>query len=428
MLKLPRIIRFGLLCAVATALSCMQVAHAQSQSFFWEPEDPPYEGYPEIGTGVAVSGRMAAIGAPQYGFYENSDSPDPLWQGLVNVYAADAERTRWSLVAVLHADDALPENREFGKAIAMQGRRLVIASNAALRVYERRHGEYELVETVVLSDATIPESTPIEFVKDVLAISVVDNSGGSSVRVFRINHRGKARQVALLSPPGGPDANDVGGVSLDADGRALAVGIISLSGARNRVFLYQPHRGAWKRTDIVTAPSSTAVGFGSSVALSGKRLVIGAPGENQEVQENSFLWSGAVHVYRHVHSHVHGQVHNRWVRVQRLASNDPAQPSYALVGFGSEIETNGRYFWITAPRDHDQSASTVQSGPASLYRWNAGRLELVAHGPNSLPRGGIDMSRRYVIEGDIHGSIHQLEGAHIIDLSTVVPTESSPEG
>src|SRR6186713_2931576 len=106
MIKLSRIGRFGLMCVAASVLSSMQGAYAQSQSFFWEPEDPPYEGYPQIGTGVAVSGRTAAVGAPYYDFYANPDAPSPLWEGLVNVYTTDAERTRWTLLTVLHADDA----------------------------------------------------------------------------------------------------------------------------------------------------------------------------------------------------------------------------------------------------------------------------------------------------------------------------------
>ena len=199
-----------------------------------------------------MSGHTAAIGAPGYGFYANPDSPGPLWEGLVNVYTADIERTRWTLLTVLHADDALPENGEFGKAIAIQGRRMVVAANATLRIYERRLRNYELLDTAVLSDATIPQSTPIQFVKDVLVISVLNNSGGSSVRVFRINQRGKAKPVASLSPPGEPDLYDVGGVSLDADARKLAVGLISRSDTRSRVYLYQPHGGTWRRTEIVT--------------------------------------------------------------------------------------------------------------------------------------------------------------------------------
>jgi hypothetical protein len=387
-----------ILFAVAGMLFGMQGAYAQSQSFGWEPEDPPDEsGFTDLGAGVAVCGRTAAIGAPQY--LAQTPEFDLLWEGLVNVYTTDAERTRWTLLTVLHADDDSFENREFGKAIAMYGNRLVIATNATVRIYERRLGDYQLLDRVVFSDATT--SGAMQFEKDVLAVGLQNDSGGSSVRVFRINLYGKARQVASLSPGGA--------LSLDADADTLAIG------TDGRVNLYQPHGPTWVRTETVPAPSSTAVGFGSSVALHNNRLVVGAPLENQELLENSFLWSGAVHVYLRVNGH--------WVRVQRLASNDPAQPSYALVGFGSQVVTSGGYVWITAPYEHEQNASTVQNGPASLYRWNAGRLEFVGHFGNSLPGGGIDMTRRYVIEGDIFdGALAHFEGAHIIDLATIVPT------
>ena len=109
MIKLSGISRFGLLCAVAIVLSCMQGAYAQSQSF-------SFRDYSSMGTGVAVSGHTAAIGAPTYEHYVDPDFLNPLWVGLVNVYTADVERTHWTLSAVLHADDASPENQEFGKA------------------------------------------------------------------------------------------------------------------------------------------------------------------------------------------------------------------------------------------------------------------------------------------------------------------------
>ncbi|HET9864183.1 MAG TPA: hypothetical protein VFP37_12110 [Steroidobacteraceae bacterium] len=415
MVKLSGVGGLGVLCAVAGMLACMPCAYAQSQNFSWEPEDPPLVGIAQLGTGVAVNGRTAAVGASLFGPEENPETPqyDPPWLGLVNVYTTDAARTRWTLLTVLHLDDFLPENQEFGKAIAIQGRFLVVAANASLHIYGRRHHHYELLDTVVLEDATISESAAMQFERDVLAVSVQDNSGDSSVRVFRISPQGKAREVASISPPGDPDLFNVGGVSLDADARTLAVGMISRSGdALNRVHLYEAHGSRWRRTDVIMAPGTSATGFAGSLAISGNRLVVGASGENRVLEENSFLWSGAVYVYAHAR--------HRWARVQRPAADDPAQPSYALVGFGWEILTDGRFVWITAPFEHDQNASTVQSGPASLYRWNGRRLEFVTHASSSLPGGGSDMSRRYVIEGDIYGSIHQLDGAHVVDLSELV--------
>ena len=389
MIKLSKIGGFGLLCAVASMLFDMQGAYAQSQTFH-------FTDYTGFGTSVAVCGRTAAVGAPYFEAWD-PDTPPPEWNllgmGLVNVYTTNAERTSWTLFTVLHPDDALPENQEFGKAIALYGNRLVIASNAALRIYERRLGGYELLDTVVFNDAI---STPIKFEKDVLAVGV-----GSSVRVFRIGAYGNATQEASLSP--------AGSLSLNANADTLAVG------AGGAVHLYHRDGPTWTRSDIITAPSSTAAGFGASVALSGsgKRLLVGAPGEDEQYEylENLILWRGAVYVYLHSKDH--------WVRVQRLASNDPAQPSYHHVGFGQEILMSGSNVWITAPWSNLQNSSELQIGRSSLYRWNGGRLEFVGHGPNSWPEGGIDMTRRYVIEGDIwHDRLFHNEGAHITEIST----------
>ena len=387
MIKLSKIGGFGLLCTVASMLFGMQGAYAQSQTFY-------FNDYSGFGTGVAVCGRTAAVGAPYFEAWD-PDTPPPEWNllglGLVNVYTTNAERTSWTLFTVLYPDDALPENQEFGKAIAIYRNRLVIASNAALHIYERRLGGYELLDTVVFNDAI---STPIQFEKDVLAVGV-----GSSVRVFRIGPYGNARQEASLSP--------AGSLSLNANADTLAVGVGGV------VHLYHRHDPTWTRSDIITAPSSTAAGFGASVALSGsgKRLLVGAPDEDAQYLDNSILWRGAVYVYLHSKDH--------WVRVQRLATNDPAQPSYAMVGFGQEILMSGGNVWITAPWSNLQNSSELQIGRSSLYRWNGGRLEFVAHGPSSWPEGGIDMTKRYVIEGDIwYDRLFHNEGAHITEIST----------
>ncbi|HET9865640.1 MAG TPA: FG-GAP repeat protein, partial [Steroidobacteraceae bacterium] len=179
---------------------------------------------------------------------------------------------------------------------------------------------------------------------------------------------------------------------------------------------------AWRRTATFAAPDPGARGFGSSVALRGKRLLVGAPGKDEEFDfdNNAVLWSGAVYAYR-LRNH-------RWVQVQRLATNVPAQPSYASVQFGWEIVTNGRHVWITAPFAHDQSDSSIQAGRPALYRWNAGQLEYVIDGPDSYAEGAIDMSRRYVIESDLFNfGLQSTEGAHNVDLRTLVPTDTDAD-
>lgn len=409
-------IRISVLCFLVAALAIAQGARAQTQFFAWAPEDPPNPGNPALGTGVAVSGSVAAIGAPYYEFYSTEDFSQPDWMGLVNVYETDAQRTRWTLLTVLHLDDSTPEHEAFGKAIAMEGRHLVIAANASLHIFERSGGGYELVDTVELGDATISESAPIQFVNDVLAVGVLNNAGHGKVRLFHIGRGGRAWQVAEI--PREPDAN-AGALSLDADARTLAVTISRPNGDFG-VNLYEARHKRWFRTSVVRRPSASAAGFGASVALSGNRLVVGAPSEDQEydLEANGVRWSGAVHVYR--------RAHHRWVHVQKLATNDLEQPSYGSVQFGREVITNGRDVWITAPYSNEQWASTLQEGPAALYRWNEGRLEYVMDGPSSYPEGAIDMTRRYLIEGDVL-NYPALDGAHIVDLNPTAPTDTERE-
>jgi hypothetical protein len=426
-------IRVSVLCFLLAAFTHVQSAAAQSQSFNWDPADPPSPGNPSLGSGVAVSERVAAIGAPNFELYDDPDYQHLAWQGLVNVYETNAGRTRWTLLTILHLDDSSPENRALGKAIAADGRRLVVAANATLHIYEYQRGYrgFRLADTVILRDATISESGPIELARGVLAVGVLDNdTGRGSVRIFQIGPNGKARAVARI--PSRHSDGSTGAISLAPDARALAVSMVE--NGRRGVHIFEshgkalhgkhcndfhprdPHCIGWRRTAIVRAPSPDAAGFGASVALSRFGLVVGAPYENQQYdyENNLALWAGAVYVFR--------KAQQRWFLVQRLATNEPDQPSYGSVQLGTEIVTNGPLVWITAPFAHEQWSSEIQVGSALLYRWSAGSLEYVVDGPYSFPDGGIDMSRRYVIEGDIYnGARVTNEGAHIVDLRSLVP-------
>jgi hypothetical protein len=418
MLTLPRSISYLALALLIAA----PYAGAQNAALHVEPADGQYDGFAAFGTGAAISGRTAVVGAPDLAPVSDDSSPppNPPYWGVVNVYTTDADRSAWTLSSVLHAEDAADADKYFGSAVALRGDHLIVASIATIRIYERQHGTFELRDKIALTGEVVMESAPIAYANGTLAVKTQASTGNNEnlVHVYRINERGKARQVAVITPPDDPQhlGWSAGDLSLDADGGALALGRPrnGASGPAAAVYFYQPARGTWVLKETLTAPSAAAGSFGAAVALEGRKLIVGAPNEGAvyDPESNTVSASGAAYVYRRMNGH--------WIQLERIGTEDPSQPSAGLHEFGARIASNGRWVWITAPSTGDSNASNVEHGPALLYRWNAGQLEFVTHLDSFTPAGGLDMSRRYVIEGNILWEVLS-DGARIVDLSTLAP-------
>jgi hypothetical protein len=82
-------------------------------------------------------------------------------------------------------------------------------------------------------------------------------------------------QSAALTNPAG-DATGFGtSVTLSSDGQTAVVG--APQDGDGAAYVYTRQDGAWSQTAALTNPAATATGFGTSVAISGATVVVGAP-------------------------------------------------------------------------------------------------------------------------------------------------------
>jgi hypothetical protein len=108
---------------------------------------------------------------------------------------------------------------------------------------------------------------------------------------------------------------------------------------------------AWAQEAVITgSDTATNDAFGTSVAVSGGVVVVGAPLASPVGSQ-----SGAVYVFRKI-----GGV---WVQTQRLVAPDAA----ALDWFGQAVAIFGDTLVVGSPRDDDAGSS---SGSAYVYRWD----------------------------------------------------------
>ncbi len=392
------LIRLSALGLVSAVLLTAGIARAQNADLTLVPADGQYDWGASFGSSAAVSDRVAVVGAPGYGA-DLSDSPPYI--GLVNVYTTDAKHSAWTLTQVLHAGSATSD-RYFGSGVALQGNRLIVAGDNSVWIYERGPEGFVLLNRFSASPV---RSKEIIYQGDVLAFHQQLPNAPEVVVVYRITERGNARLVSTLAPPGASAGAGLSQVAFDPVTRTFAIG----AGA---VYFFAPRGDQWTYQETLDAPSTAASagGFGSGVSFWGRKLVVGAPYEDfsYDPSFNVIVNSGAVHVYQ--------REKNRWVQTQTISTADASSPVYGLVGFGSTLATNGHFVWITAPYANDQHYSVVQAGYSSLFRWNKSHLDIFVKAAGYTSGGGLDMSKRYVIEGFVYYALSASQTATIVDL------------
>lgn len=395
---------FGLLLLFASG------APAQNALLRVPPQDGQFDGDALFGTTTAVWGRTAAVGAPGVAPPDQSGNPQSHFPyvGVVNIYTTDVNRTAWTLSSVLHAPDANDGDFYFGTLIAMQGKRLIVTSSAAVWLYEKLHGSYALTDKIVAPGGI----SSLLYRDGVLVLRL-----GSAVQVYKVNDAGVAHLTTSLTPPQSASNGFNGGVAYDPVNEIIALGSTFFASGTGQVLFYGKKGGQWVLKETLDAPGTDASAFGYSVALWGNKLVVGAPyaDAQYEIEANYTDNAGAAYVYT--------KQGNRWLLTQKLATDDPASPVYGLVSFGWNMVNNGRYAWIQAPRANFGNYSTVQQGYSTLFRWNKDQLQLFQSRASDTAAGGLMMSNRYIIEGDgdpIYG-----EWAGIYDLTLYEGSNSS---
>jgi len=402
------LVSFGLLMLFTAGAS------AQNANLHVPPQDGQFDGDASFGVSAGVWGHTAAVGAPGVAPPDTSGNPQAQFPyfGVVNIYTTDVNRTAWTLSSVLHAPDANPGDFYFGLQLALQGKWLIVSSINAIWIYEKVRGNYALTDKIV----TTSEPYQLLYRDGVLAFKA-----GGFVQVYQVNKAGVAHLVSSLSPPQSAGVNGFsGGLSYDPVNAVIAVGAMGDdTGILGQVFFYEQKKDKWVLQETLAAPSTTANGFGASMAVWGDKLVVGAPSADAQycVSCDETLNAGVSYVYV--------RKGKKWLLTQTISTEDPTSGVAGLVDFGANMVTNGRYVWIQAPGANYGNYSTVQQGPSTLFRWKGDQLELFKAnaGDATAEPGGLAMSNRYVIEG--LGDPTFGEAASIYDLTLFEGSNSS---
>jgi hypothetical protein len=397
-------------------------AWAQNATLRADPKDGPFDGFSGIGNAVAVQGRTAMLGAP-YIAPPNTTGTYPYtfpYYGVVNIYTATRDRTAWNLTDILHAEDGDNPDWYFGSTLALDGKRLAVGASQTVRLYEKLQGHYALSDKISLDYGV--RGTLI-YQAGVLIFNQ-QTPTGVEIAIYDVNKNGRAKYVTtLVGPEGANQFGFTGGLSYDAQTQTLAAGVVNTADTvPGQVWFYEKHGTQWRLEQRQTLSHSSSVNsvgsyFGAAVSLRGDKLLVGAPLDNY-YYDNTFNFTfhaGAVYVY--------ARKGNNWLLTQKIATDDPASPVNNLVDFGDGLANNGHYVYIQSPANGDGHSTTVQQGPASLWKWHGDQLELYQLNVNVSTPGGLAMSRRYVVDGS--GDYIYGNSATIIDLKLLEGNNSA---
>lgn len=251
--------------------------------------------FDEFGRAVAISGDTIAVGAP----YENGGDDDPMSDaGAVYIFERDQGGPgNWGEVTKLSASDPGIED-DFGLVIALHGDTLVVGAPGedggpgdpmpyagAVYLFERHQGgadKWGEVKKLAASDAESGDGfgNAVALQNDTLVVGVPQEDGG----------------------PGNP---------------------VLWAGAAYVFERNQGGAGNWGEVKkLAASDAGNKDRFGSSAAIDGDTLVIGAPFEDGGAGDPQFV-AGAAYVFER---HVGGS--NNWGEVKKLAAPEPQEGDY----------------------------------------------------------------------------------------------------
>jgi len=244
------------------------------------PSDPGSE--EQFGSAVAIDGNTVAVGAL-------GDST--VFAGTGAVYVFERSGTTWTQQAKLVSNSPQPGNA-LGHSVSLNGNTIVTGSpfdedtglldSGAVYVFLRTGTAWSQEGELRAGDAAANDHLgwSVSVSGDTLIAGAPDKSAGTgSVYVFT-RAAGVWSQQAKLTADDAL-AGDAFGISVSLDGNAAVVGArfdSSFAEDGGSAYLFQRAGAAWSQETEISSGDITPVdGFGFTVALSGTRVLVGAP-------------------------------------------------------------------------------------------------------------------------------------------------------
>lgn len=309
-----------------------------------------------FGLSVAISGDTIVVGSPSYPIGPCQEN----WKGAAYVFARKGkiwrQQARLDPIASTGA-------RVFGNRVAISGNTIAVSAISVCNNTDRTsHVNVFVRQELVIDQPTItwlPQANltsgyipPLGFVDSFgnsLAISGDTLIAGGSdpklgVLMFtRANGQWSLPQSIL--PAEGVNSSTSFGFGSDVaiSGSRMIIGApLAAPNERGAAYIFEKNGSGWDQKRLIFG-ASPRDHFGSSVDISGNRAVIGVP-----IEDATFTNAGSAYVYDR-------GPNGFWNFAQRLSASDPHEFAY----FGRSIATNGAAVVVGSPM-HNVSDNIAQ--------------------------------------------------------------------
>jgi hypothetical protein len=334
------------------------------------------EAYDEFGWSVALSGEYAIVGAPEK--LGGGDNPIPE-AGAAYVFHRMSART-WGSGTKLVAPSAQSFDR-FGGAVAIDGEYAIVGAKrgafgsddggAAYVFHRTSENTWDLGTKLVAPDAQPFDrfGNSVALAGDYAIVGAYSEDGGDgdplddagAAYVFRRSGENTWEPAVKLVAPDA-DAGDDFGSSVAISGEYVIVGAPgedggdgnALSSAGAAYAFHRTGENTWELAAKLVAPDAGRDdNFGSSAATSGEYAIVGASGDDGGVAQGA----GAAYVFRRT-----GE--NTWDSGVKLVAPD----AQALDGFGTSVALGSDYAIVAAGGEDGGDGDPIDNaGAAYLF-------------------------------------------------------------
>ncbi len=308
-----------------------------------------------FGNSVAVSGDRVVVGA-------HFDDDNGTSSG--SAYVFDWDGSQWVETKLVASDGAAGD--EFGNSVAVSGDRVVVGafedddngfSSGSAYVFDwdgTRWVETKLVRSDPAEGDVFGGTVAVSGDRVVVGAPWDRDNGNFSGSVYVFDWDGSQWVETKLLASDGTTQDEFGG-SLGVSGDRVVVGAIrddDNGNASGSVYVLERDGSQWVETKLLASDGRNGDHFGSSVAVSGDRVVVGADGDadhgNFTGSAYVFDWDGL-----------------QWVETKLVASDGAAGDL-----FGNSVAVMGDLVVVGAFDDDDNGSS---SGSAYVFEWDGAK-------------------------------------------------------
>ncbi len=312
----------------------------QQEMFPGPPNSPPATLH--FGAALAVDHGTALIGMPGYPGAENSGTSD---EGAVAIFV---ERSgSWARAGTLRANDAAADDF-FGERVALLGDLAAVQAESGIYVFRRTTTGTAMIWSEIQKLAP-PAGTHFDgglaIGNATIFVGAPTYGGPGAVFVFEPDLNRIWHAVQLLGS-GDMTSHDYFGGAIAVAAGTLVIGAAGEGEGRGAAFVFVQRGSRWSmQQELAPTDERTGASFGAAVAVSGMRIVVGAPEADVSPSLGCFPpASGAAYVY--------GLRNSVWERQTKIATPAPdCAGDFSTGSFGTEVAVSAAHLVSATPSE-----------------------------------------------------------------------------